>query len=130
MLSAVSKAKPKIGNYPFTTIKPNLGVVATRDGRSFVMADLPGLIEGASEGTGLGHQFLRHVERTKVIVHVIDISESEGRDAVEDYRTIRNEMALYNEKLIQRPEVIVLIKWTLCRTRQFSAALKRKSEET
>ncbi len=110
ILSAVSKAKPKIGNYPFTTIKPNLGVVATKDGRSFVMADLPGLIEGASEGTGLGHQFLRHVERTKVIVHVIDISESEGRNAVEDYKTIRNEMALYNENLIYRPEIIVLNK--------------------
>lgn len=110
LLSAVSKAKPKIGNYPFTTIKPNLGMVGTKDGRSFVMADLPGLIEGASEGTGLGHQFLRHVERTKVIVHVIDISESEGRDAIEDYKTIRNEMALYNENMIHRPEIIVLNK--------------------
>ncbi|KIH70931.1 GTPase ObgE [Salinicoccus roseus] len=110
ILSAVSKAKPKTGDYPFTTIKPNLGVVETGDGRSFVMADLPGLIEGASEGTGLGHQFLRHVERTKVIVHVIDIGGLEGRDAVEDYRIIRNEMGLYNENLLKRPEIIVLNK--------------------
>ncbi|WP_342389207.1 GTPase ObgE [Salinicoccus bachuensis] len=110
ILSAVSKAKAKTGDYPFTTIKPNLGVVETGDGRSFVMADLPGLIEGASEGTGLGHQFLRHVERTKVIVHVIDISGLEGRDAVEDYRIIRNEMGLYNENLLKRPEIIVLNK--------------------
>ncbi|WP_020008550.1 GTPase ObgE [Salinicoccus albus] len=110
LLSSVSKAKPKIGDYPFTTLKPSLGVVETNDSRSFVMADLPGLIEGASEGTGLGHQFLRHVERTKVIVHVVDISESEGRDALEDYRTIRREMALYNESLIKRPEIIVLNK--------------------
>ncbi|GAA3717319.1 GTPase ObgE [Salinicoccus jeotgali] len=113
ILSAVTKAKPKIGDYPFTTIKPNLGVVETGDGRSFVMADLPGLIEGASEGTGLGHQFLRHVERTKVIVHVIDISEVEGRDAVEDYETIRKEMGLYNESLLKRPEIIVLNKTDL-----------------
>lgn len=110
ILSAVSKAKAKTGDYPFTTIKPNLGVVQTGDGRSFVMADLPGLIEGASEGTGLGHQFLRHVERTKVIVHVIDISGLEGRDPIEDYRIIREEMGLYNESLLKRPEIIVLNK--------------------
>src|SRR5699024_9724416 len=88
LLSTVSKAKPKIGAYHFTTIKPNLGVVSTKDHRSFVMADLPGLIQGASEGIGLGHQFLRHVERTKVIVHMIDMSGSEGRDPYEDYQII------------------------------------------
>jgi len=110
LLSSVSRAEPKIAAYPFTTIKPNLGVVNTKDGRSFVMADLPGLIEGASEGTGLGHQFLRHVERTKVLVHVIDIAETEFRDAVEDYNTIRNEMKLYNESLLSRPEIIALNK--------------------
>lgn len=110
LLSRVSRAEPKIAAYPFTTIKPNLGVVNTKDGRSFVMADLPGLIEGASEGTGLGHQFLRHVERTKVLVHVIDIAETEFRDAVEDYNTIRNEMKLYNESLLSRPEIIALNK--------------------
>lgn len=110
LLSAVTSASPKIGAYPFTTIKPNLGVVETKDGRSFVMADLPGLIEGASEGTGLGHQFLRHIERTKVIVHLIDISSTDGRDPVEDYHTIRQELALYNEQLMSRPELIVLNK--------------------
>lgn len=110
LLSAVTSAEPKIGAYPFTTIKPNLGVVETKDGRSFVMADLPGLIEGASEGTGLGHQFLRHIERTKVIVHLIDISSTDGRDPVEDYHTIRKELALYNEQLMSRPELIVLNK--------------------
>ena len=110
LLSAVTSASPKIGAYPFTTIKPNLGVVETKDGRSFVMADLPGLIEGASEGTGLGHQFLRHIERTKVIVHLIDISRTDGRDPVEDYHTIRQELALYNEQLMSRPELIVLNK--------------------
>lgn len=110
LLSAVTSATPKIGAYPFTTIKPNLGVVETKDGRSFVMADLPGLIEGASEGTGLGHQFLRHIERTKVIVHLIDISSTDGRDPVDDYQTIRQELALYNEALTGRPEVIVLNK--------------------
>ncbi|MFC3900920.1 GTPase ObgE [Aliicoccus persicus] len=110
LLSAVTSASPKIGAYPFTTIKPNLGVVESKDGRSFVMADLPGLIEGASEGTGLGHQFLRHIERTKVIVHLIDISSTDGRDPVEDYHTIRQELALYNEQLMSRPELIVLNK--------------------
>ncbi len=110
LLSAVTSATPKIGAYPFTTIKPNLGVVETKDGRSFVMADLPGLIEGASEGTGLGHQFLRHIERTKVIVHLIDISSTDGREPIEDYHTIREELALYNETIMERPELIVLNK--------------------
>lgn len=113
ILNNVSRAKPKIGAYHFTTISPNLGVVQSGDGRSFVMADLPGLIEGAAEGSGLGHQFLRHVERTKVIVHVVDISESEGRDAVDDYHTIRQELGEYNPALLERPEVIVLNKTDL-----------------
>ena len=113
LLSALTSASPKIGAYPFTTIKPNLGVVETKDGRSFVMADLPGLIEGASEGTGLGHQFLKHIERTKVIVHLIDISSTDGRDPAEDYHTIRQELALYNEALMERPEIIVLNKTDL-----------------
>ncbi|WP_301094763.1 GTPase ObgE, partial [Faecalibaculum rodentium] len=85
MLDAVSRARPEIGDYPFTTIHPNVGVVETGDGRSFIMADLPGLIEGASEGKGLGHQFLKHIERCRVIVHVIDMGGEEGRDPVEDY---------------------------------------------
>src|SRR5699024_399661 len=107
LLSTVSKAKPKIGAYHFTTIKPNLGVVSTKDNRSFVMADLPGLIEGASEGIGLGHQFLRHVERTKVIVHMIDMSGSEGRDPYEDYQIINEELKAYEHRLEDRPQIVV-----------------------
>ncbi|ATH62471.1 GTPase [Staphylococcus pasteuri] len=107
LLSIVSKAKPKIGAYHFTTIKPNLGVVSTPDNRSFVMADLPGLIEGASDGVGLGHQFLRHVERTKVIVHMIDMSGAEGRDPVEDYHVINKELVAYKQRLEDRPQIIV-----------------------
>lgn len=107
LLSIVSKAKPKIGAYHFTTIKPNLGVVSTPDNRSFVMADLPGLIEGASDGVGLGHQFLRHVERTKVIVHMIDMSGSEGRDPIDDYHVINKELVAYKQRLEDRPQIIV-----------------------
>lgn len=106
LLSVVSGAKPKIGAYHFTTITPNLGVVDVGDGRSFVMADLPGLIEGAHEGVGLGHEFLRHVERTRVIIHVIDMSASEGRDPFEDWVKINEELVLYNEKLADRPQII------------------------
>lgn len=107
LLSIVSKAKPKIGAYHFTTIKPNLGVVSTPDNRSFVMADLPGLIEGASDGVGLGHQFLRHVERTKVIVHMIDMSGSEGRDPFDDYQIINKELVNYKQRLEDRPQIVV-----------------------
>ncbi|MCB8156759.1 GTPase ObgE [Staphylococcus aureus] len=113
LLSIVSKAKPKIGAYHFTTIKPNLGVVSTPDQRSFVMADLPGLIEGASDGVGLGHQFLRHVERTKVIVHMIDMSGSEGREPIEDYKVINLELAAYEQRLEDRPQIVVANKMDL-----------------
>ncbi|HAR6763535.1 TPA: GTPase ObgE [Staphylococcus aureus] len=113
LLSIVSKAKPKIGAYHFTTIKPNLGVVSTPDQRSFVMADLPGLIEGASDGIGLGHQFLRHVERTKVIVHMIDMSGSEGREPIEDYKVINQELAAYEQRLEDRPQIVVANKMDL-----------------
>ncbi|OMF31680.1 GTPase ObgE [Paenibacillus sp. FSL H8-0548] len=106
LLSVVSGAKPKIGAYHFTTITPNLGVVDVGDSRSFVMADLPGLIEGAHEGVGLGHEFLRHVERTRVIIHVIDMSASEGRDPFDDWLKINEELVLYNEKLVDRPQII------------------------
>ncbi|MBB5149127.1 GTPase ObgE [Ureibacillus thermosphaericus] len=107
LLSVVSAAKPKIGAYHFTTIVPNLGVVETDDGRSFVMADLPGLIEGAHQGVGLGMQFLRHIERTRVIVHVIDMSGMEGRDPFEDYVTINEELKQYNLRLTERPQIVV-----------------------
>ena len=113
LISVVSAAKPKIANYHFTTLVPNLGVVGVPDGRSFVMADLPGLIEGASTGTGLGHQFLRHIERTRVILHIIDISGSEGRDPFVDYVTINKELGQYKYKLLERPQIIVANKMDL-----------------
>ncbi|MCD1258220.1 GTPase ObgE [Paenibacillus athensensis] len=107
LLSVVSAAKPKIAAYHFTTLTPNLGVVDVGDGRSFVMADLPGLIEGAHVGVGLGHEFLRHVERTRVIVHVVDMSAADGRDPYEDFNKINEEIKLYNAKLEQRPQLLV-----------------------
>ncbi|WP_165209539.1 GTPase ObgE [Streptococcus tangpeifui] len=107
LLSVVTAAKPKIGAYHFTTIVPNLGMVRTKSGESFAMADLPGLIEGASQGVGLGTQFLRHIERTRVILHVIDMSASEGRDPYEDYLSINNELETYNLRLMERPQIIV-----------------------
>lgn len=107
LLSVVSAAQPKIGAYHFTTLTPNLGVVDMQEGRSFVMADLPGLIEGAHQGVGLGHEFLRHVERTRVIAHVVDMSGTEGRDPYDDWVAINEELRLYNEKLADRPQVVV-----------------------
>ncbi len=107
LLAMVTKAKPKIANYHFTTIKPNLGVVEVIKGESFVMADIPGLIEGAADGIGLGHDFLRHVERTRLILHVVDVSGVEGRDPIEDYKVISKELLQYNEKLAGRPTIVV-----------------------
>ncbi len=106
-LSVVTDAKPKIANYHFTTIEPNLGVVKLQSGDSFVIADIPGIIEGASEGVGLGIQFLRHVERTRLLLHVIDISGIEGRDPVQDFYTINEELKSYSEKLSARKQIIV-----------------------
>ena len=105
-LSRVSNAQPKIANYHFTTLNPNLGVVDLDGAKGFVVADIPGLIEGASEGVGLGHEFLRHVERTKVMIHVVDAAGTEGRDPIEDIHTINKELALYSEALAKRPQVI------------------------
>ncbi len=113
IISKVSKAKPKIAAYHFTTITPNLGVCRTKDGRSFVMADLPGLIEGASLGEGLGDRFLRHIERTRVIAHVIDMSGFEGRDPYEDYVKINKELANFNKKLLNKPQIIIANKMDL-----------------
>lgn len=107
LLSVVSAARPKIADYHFTTLQPNLGMVETEDHRSFVMADLPGLIEGASEGVGLGHQFLRHIERTRLIVHIIDMAATEGRDPYEDFITINEELKAYDPTLLERPQIIV-----------------------
>ena len=106
LLSVVSAAKPKIANYHFTTLQPNLGVVSLGDEMSFVIADIPGLIEGASEGLGLGDEFLKHVERTKVLIHVVDISGSEGRDPIKDFYKINEELKNYNEKLSKKPQII------------------------
>ena len=106
LLSAVSAARPKIANYHFTTLEPNLGVIKMGEGKSFVMADIPGLIEGAHEGIGLGHEFLRHIERTRLIVHIVDVSGIEGRNPIEDFEKINNELALYSESLATRPQIV------------------------
>lgn len=105
-LSRVTNARPKIANYHFTTLNPNLGVVDLDGGNGFVIADIPGLIEGASEGVGLGHEFLRHIERTKVIVHIVDAASTEGRDPIEDIKAINAELEAYNPDLLKRPQVI------------------------
>lgn len=107
ILSMVTSAKPKIANYEFTTINPNLGVVKTEYGESFVIADIPGIIEGASEGIGLGLRFLRHIERTRLLLHVIDVSGASGRDPVQDYYTINEELKKYSEKLSKKPQILV-----------------------
>ncbi len=109
-LSKVTDARPKIANYHFTTLEPNLGVVKTKDGDGFVIADIPGIIEGASEGVGLGIQFLRHIERTRLLLHFIDVSGQEGRDPVEDYYTINKELAKYSDKLVKRKQILVATK--------------------
>lgn len=106
IISHVSAAKPKIADYHFTTLVPNLGMVKVNEGKSFVMADIPGLIEGAADGAGLGHRFLRHTERTRVLVHVLDISGSEGRDPLEDFKIVNQELEKYNAQLIKRPMII------------------------
>lgn len=106
LLSRVSNAKPKIANYHFTTLNPHLGVVDLDGGNGFVMADIPGLIEGASEGVGLGHDFLRHIERTRVLVHVVDAASTEGRDPIEDIQAINKELGAYNPELLERPQII------------------------
>lgn len=129
LLSVVSAAKPKIADYHFTTIAPNLGMVETEDNRSFVMADLPGLIEGAHSGIGLGHQFLRHIERTRVIVHVIDMAAIEGRDPYEDYVTINNELQEYNMRLLERPQIIVANKMDMPDAEENLKVFKEKLEE-
>lgn len=113
ILSMITAANPKIASYHFTTLSPNLGVVTTNSKKSFVIADLPGLIEGASSGSGLGHKFLKHIERTKIIAHIIDISGSEGRDPYEDYLTINRELNEFNPKLLNKQQVIICNKMDL-----------------
>ena len=109
-ISTVSAARPKIADYPFTTLEPNLGVVDLGDFRTFVIADIPGLIEGAHTGAGLGDRFLRHIERTKLLLHLVDVSSASGRDAVSDYETVNRELASYNQELATRPQFVVATK--------------------
>ena len=110
LISVISAARPKIADYPFTTLEPNLGVVDLGDFRTFVVADVPGLIEGASDGAGLGDRFLRHVERTRLLLHLVDVSSASGRDPGEDYRIINNELARYSDSLALRPQIVVATK--------------------
>ena len=127
ILSVVTSARPKIANYHFTTLTPNLGVVKRYD-KSFVVADIPGLIEGAAEGAGLGHDFLRHIERTRLLVHVLDISGSEGRDPIEDYKQIRKELADYSPKLTELPELIAANKMDITGAEDYLEFLREELE--
>lgn len=129
LLSVVSGAKPKIGAYHFTTLSPNLGVVDLKDGRGFVMADIPGLIEGASEGVGLGIEFLKHIERTRLILHVIDMSGMEGRDPIDDFDTINKELEEYDVKLSKRTQVIVANKMDLPNSKDNLEAFKEQLDQ-
>ena len=129
LISVVSAAKPKIANYPFTTLTPNLGVVALSGNRSFVMADVPGLIEGAHEGHGLGDQFLRHIERTKVLMHLVDVSGASGRDPVEDFDTIRRELELYDPALLEKPHLVVANKIDALDDPARVAALEKRAKK-
>lgn len=126
IISCVSKARPKIAAYHFTTLTPNLGVTKTRDGRSFVIADLPGLIEGASNGEGLGDKFLKHIERTRVIAHVIDMSGFEGRDPYNDYITINKELEAFNPKILEKPQIIIANKMDLESSKDNLEEFKKK----
>ncbi len=125
ILSMISNSKPKIGAYHFTTLSPNLGVVKVQD-KTFVMADLPGLIEGASEGIGLGHKFLRHAMRTKVLAHVIDMGASEGRDPINDYEIINNEIKLYSDKLANKSSIVIANKMDLVGAQENLVKFKKK----
>lgn len=125
LLSMITNANPKIAAYHFTTLSPNLGVVVTKD-NNFVIADLPGLIEGASEGIGLGHKFLKHVERTKIIAHVIDMSASEGRDPFGDYQVIRKELEEFSPKLLNKQEIIIANKMDLPQSKENLETFKKK----
>ena len=126
IISMISRSKPKIAAYHFTTLTPNLGVTKASDGRSFVVADLPGLIEGASEGEGLGDKFLRHIERTRVIAHVIDMSGSEMRDPYEDYLLINNELKEFDPKLLEKPQIIIANKMDLPEAKENLEKFKEK----
>jgi GTP-binding protein len=124
LIRAISAARPKIGSYPFTTLTPNLGVVQTPWKASFVVADIPGLIAGAHEGAGLGHQFLRHVERTRILLHVIDASQIDPEQPLEAYQTVNTELTQFSPSLVDKPQIIVLNKMDLSGTESNAAAFK------
>jgi GTP-binding protein len=125
-ISTVSRARPKIANYPFTTLTPNLGVVGMTGGRSFVLADIPGLIEGASEGQGLGHRFLRHVERCRVLIHLLEVTQEEGRSPIHDFDVINRELERYDPSLARRPQIVALSKADLTETRDAADEVRRE----
>ncbi len=129
LISVISAAKPKIADYPFTTLEPNLGVVDMGDFKTFVVADIPGLIEGASGGAGLGDRFLRHVERTKLILHLIDVSSFSGRDPVDDYEIINRELANYNAEIAERPQIVVATKLDALDDPQRLEDLKKRAKK-
>jgi GTP-binding protein len=128
LISTISAAKPKIADYPFTTLEPHLGVVDMGDFRTFVVADIPGLIEGAHTGSGLGDRFLRHIERTKLLLHLVDVSSASGRDALSDYETVDRELAAYNPDLATRPQIVVATKMDALEDPERLATLKRQAE--
>lgn len=129
LISRISAAKPKIADYPFTTLEPNLGVVPLDDLRSFVVADIPGLIEGAHEGHGLGIQFLRHVERTRLLVHLVDVSEASGRDPVEDFDIVLNELEQFSEELRRKPMLVAATKMDAAQDPDRVARLRERAEQ-
>src|SRR5215211_5051436 len=128
LISTISAAKPKVADYPFTTLEPNLGVVDLGEFRTFVVADIPGLIEGAHKGAGLGDRFLRHIERTKLLLHLVDVSSVTGRDPVEDYETINRELAAYDARLAARPQIVVATKVDALDEPERLESLKKRAE--
>jgi GTP-binding protein len=129
LISRISAARPKIADYPFTTLEPNLGVVQLPNYRSFVVADIPGLIEGAHLGHGLGVQFLRHIERTRLLAHLVDVSESSGRDPVRDFEVILEELANFSEDLVKKPMIVVATKMDIAQDPERVAALRNLASE-
>src|SRR5271168_5246080 len=129
LISRISAARPKIADYPFTTLEPNLGVVSTGDGRTFVVADIPGLIEGAHLGHGLGVQFLRHIERTRLLVHLVDVSEASGRDPVQDFEIVMTELASFSPALMEKPMIVVATKLDAAQDPERIASLEHLAAE-
>ncbi len=129
LISVISAAKPKIADYPFTTLEPNLGVVSVDDYKTFVVADIPGLIEGASEGAGLGFTFLRHIERTKLLLHLVDVSDASGRGPVEDFDAINKELENYDQQLAKKPQIVVATKIDVLEDEEKLELLKKKAKK-